>query len=108
MKEQGDTDPSDRIVIYADPDLVDIIPWFLERKSEDARVMSEALDRGDYDTIGVVGHIMKGAGGSYGFDDLTDIGSAIEQGAIGRDAADIPRQLTRLLDYLERVEVAYE
>ena len=55
------------IVITVDPDLEDLIPGFLDNRYEDIDALMGALDRKDYETIRRLGHIMKGAGGGYGF-----------------------------------------
>ena len=51
---------------------------------------------------------MKGAGGSYGFDRVTEIAAVIEQAAKMAEASVIQRDLPLLDLYLERVEVVYE
>ena len=51
---------------------------------------------------------MKGAGGSYGFDAITDIGKSLEQAAIAKDSGVIKKSVQELAAYLNRVEVVYE
>ena len=48
--------------------------------------MLDALDRGDFKTVESLGHGMKGAGGSWGFQAITDIGAAVEHAAESADA----------------------
>ena len=50
---------------------------------------------------------MKGSGGGYGFDEITDIGFKIETAAKEKNAGEILRQVHDLSDYLEKVEVVY-
>jgi HPt (histidine-containing phosphotransfer) domain-containing protein len=51
---------------------------------------------------------MKGAGGSYGFDAVTDIGKSLEEAAKNNNTEGIQRSVGELAAYLERVEVIYE
>ena len=48
---------------------------------------------------------MKGAGGGYGFDPITDIGAAIERAALAADSKVIQAGIEQLADYLARVDV---
>lgn len=50
---------------------------------------------------------MKGSGGGYGFNAVTDIGKAIEDAATRIDSEEVRRRLKELEDYIERVEVVY-
>jgi hypothetical protein len=51
---------------------------------------------------------MKGAGGSYGFDAITDIGKSLEQAAMAKDSGGIKQMVQELSAYLDRVEVVYK
>ncbi len=51
---------------------------------------------------------MKGSGGGYGFDRITDIGRAIEEAAKIGHREEIHEQTEALKIYLERLEVVYQ
>ena len=97
----------EKIVVHVDPDLADLIPGFLENRQKDVQALQQALRTGDYATIGKLGHQMKGIGGGYGFDALSDIGCALEQAAKRRIADEIRERLQELVDYLAHVVVSY-
>lgn len=67
-----------RITVPVDPDLIDLIPDFLTRKRADLQTLKGALDGGDLATIASVGHKIKGEGGSFGFDAISEIGAGLE------------------------------
>ncbi|HEY8243805.1 MAG TPA: PAS domain S-box protein [Casimicrobiaceae bacterium] len=95
----------DAIIVRADPRFADLMPAFLEHRKRDVIAMLDALERGDFQTVESLGHGMKGAGGSYGFQDITDIGAALEEAA-GRADADASRKwVGELARYLDRVEI---
>ncbi|MBW2599245.1 MAG: Hpt domain-containing protein [Deltaproteobacteria bacterium] len=97
-----------KIVVHADVDLEDLIPGFLENKCKEIVEIESLLASGDYETVQRLGHSMKGAGGGYGFDKITDIGMHIEQAAKEKNAAEIASQLEALSRYLDCVEVVYD
>ena len=98
----------DRILVSVDRDLEDIIPGYLTNRQKDIADMSAALEGGDFETIRVLGHRMKGSGGGYGFDQITEIGAALEQAAKVGEGDAIQARIAELVDYLARVEVTYE
>jgi hypothetical protein len=51
---------------------------------------------------------MKGAGGNYGFDAITDMGAALEQAAEGADRDASRKCIGELSRYLERVEIVFD
>ena len=67
--------------------------------------MLDALDRGNFATVESLGHGMKGAGGSWGFQAITDIGAAVEQAAARADAPAARKWVGELTRYLDRVEI---
>lgn len=105
MTNHPDADCGAKIRIHVDPDLADLIPGFLDNRRKDITVMQEALERGDFETVRILGHSMKGAGGGYGFDAITEIGATLEQAARGRNPDGIRKGLSALASYLARVEV---
>jgi HPt (histidine-containing phosphotransfer) domain-containing protein len=96
-----------KIVVNVDMELEDLIPGFLENRRGDVNRLRSALAEGDFDTIRVLGHSMKGSGGGYGFDAITAIGREIEDAARARDSEAIARCVEQLADYLDRVEVVF-
>ena len=98
---------SDKILVEIDPDLEDLIPGFLENRRNDVESIKQHIDSGDLDAIRLLGHSMKGAGGGYGFDRITEIGDAIEVAAVAGDVAAIQSSNDALTDYLARVEPVF-
>ena len=50
---------------------------------------------------------MKGAGGGYGFDEITNLGAAIERAALAGDAGAVEAATAALEDYLARVDIVH-
>jgi HPt (histidine-containing phosphotransfer) domain-containing protein len=95
----------DSITIAVDEEIIDLIPRYLENRWGDVHAMEAALAAADFDTIRRLGHSMKGSGGGYGLDSVTDMGRGLEEAAKAQDL-DLARQwMEKLRDFLERVRV---
>jgi CheY-like chemotaxis protein/HPt (histidine-containing phosphotransfer) domain-containing protein len=95
----------DTIVVRANPEFADLVPAFLQNRSEDVITMLDALDRGDFESVASLGHGMKGAGGSWGFQAITDIGAALELAAESADNDASRKWVGELSRYLDSVEI---
>ena len=97
----------DKIHVVIDAELEDLIPVYLQSKQQDIQSIQDALACGDYDKIRLLGHSMKGSGGGYGFQRITELGADIEQAAKGKNAANILGHIRELTDYLDRIEIEF-
>ena len=103
----GNKKNGERILIHADIDLEDLTPGFLENQKRDADKIKFLLESDDYESIQRIGHSMRGSGGGYGFDEISNIGTGIEQAAKERNKGEVLRQAEALLRYLSCIEVVY-
>ncbi len=99
---------SEKIAVKVDKDLEDLIPGFMQRRREDVASIRASLSAGDLDKVRITGHSMKGTGGGYGFEELSQIGSELEKAAQAGDADAISSLVVRLEEYLDKVVVEYE
>ena len=99
------TPATDSVIVHVNALLEDLIPEFLEQQKDDVKSMIAACGQGDYETIQRLGHDMKGTGGAYGFDAMSDIGARLEQSAREQNPEEVRQLLEALSTYLERVEV---
>jgi hypothetical protein len=94
-----------KIIAHIDPELADLIPGYLANRKRDMAALREALEKKDLETVRILGHSMKGSGGGYGFDTITDIGSMLEKAAQEGREEMIRREIERLGVYLEQVVI---
>jgi CheY-like chemotaxis protein len=80
------------------------VPAYLQNCRQNVIVLSDALDRVDFETVTLLGHNMRGSGGAYGFQLITDIGAALEHAAETADADASRKCVGELSLYLDRVE----
>ncbi len=93
------------ITVAVDVDIIDLIPGYLENRWGDVHTIRSALQDGDFETIRRLGHSMKGSGGGYGLDPVTDMGSGLEEAAKAEDADAAWQWLEKLEGFLQRVKV---
>ncbi len=98
---------AEKLIVEIESDLEYLIPEYLDGRRQDVISIREALQNGDFETIRILGHNMKGTGGGYGFNRITDIGGEIQSSALSGDAGSLEKLAGDLQDYLERVTVRY-
>lgn len=98
----------ERIVVYANPDFADDIPWYLGQVRDYTEEIEKAAKNSDFETIEDAGHRMRGSGETFGFNAISEMGKFLEQAAREKDLDEIGRKVKELSRYIEVVEVVYE
>ena len=98
---------TEQFTVQIDRDLKDIVPGFLANRQQDLLTLRRALAERDFKTAQLLGHRMKGDGGGYGFDRITEIGGVMELAAARQDHPALEQHTTELEHYLARVTVVY-
>ncbi len=96
---------NNRIEVSVEDWLKPVVGGYLEMRRADVAKLRDALDRGEFAIIRTLGHQMTGTGGGYGFDPITEIGSALEESALAGDSARIRASIEDLDHYLSAVRV---
>jgi PAS domain S-box-containing protein len=91
-------------LVRANPKFADRVPAYLQNCRQNVITMLEALDRVDFETVRTLGHQIRGSGGMFGFQAITDIGTALEQAAESTDTDASRKWVGELSRYLDRVE----
>ncbi|HXV68259.1 MAG TPA: Hpt domain-containing protein [Nitrospira sp.] len=99
--------PMDHFTVRIDRELEGIVPVFLANRRKDLQTIRHSLSQQDFETIQMLSHRMKGDGGGYGFDRITEIGGIMELAASRRDRTAIEEHTTALEDFLARVSIVY-
>jgi HPt (histidine-containing phosphotransfer) domain-containing protein len=98
----------DTILVRAEPKFADLIPVFLQNCRKNVIAMLDALDRVDFETVKFLGHQMRGSGGAFGFQAITDIGAELQQAAESADTDASRKWVGELSNYLDRVEIIFD
>jgi HPt (histidine-containing phosphotransfer) domain-containing protein len=97
---------NEKIIIQIDDeDILELIPDYLEIRRDEMSALRDAAAQKDFETLRGIGHKMKGSGGGYGLDRISEIGSKLESSAKEKDISVVEKEIADLQDYLDRVEV---
>lgn len=99
---------SDDTVVYVDIDLEELIPEFMENRKDDVTRINQHLQNGEIEEIMRLGHSMKGSGGGYGFDKITEIGAVMEDAANAGNLEEISRANAQLSVFLQNVKIVWQ
>ena len=86
--------------------LAERTPAYLQSCRQNVLDMDAALDRADFETVTILAHNMRGSGGGFGFQAITNFGAALEQAADEVDTAAARGVVMDLSVYLDRLETA--
>ena len=106
LHTQSATTPPE--IVRIDASFKPLMPRFMANRKKEIITMREALTGNDFETVRSVAHGMKGVGGSYGFDRITELAATIEQAAKSADATTITQQLLTVERYMNDVSITYE
>lgn len=98
----------EKITVSIDPDLEDLIPGFLSNRKDDIEKLRTACNSSSLEDLRSIGHSLKGVGGGYGFQKITEIGSEIENHAKSSNLDEIRKLIEDLDEYLDCVEIVYQ
>lgn len=97
---------NEKIIIHIDDeDVFELIPVYLAGRRNELGVLRDAVAKKDFETLRGLGHKMKGSGGGFGLDRISEIGGNLESSAKAQDLSAIEQEIADLRDYLDRVEV---
>ncbi len=85
--------------------LAERVPAYLENCRQNVVLMREALDRNDFEAVTILGHNLRGTGGAFGFQPITEFGAGLELASEDNDHVGASALLGALSSYLDRVGV---
>lgn len=98
---------SDMIRVEISRELESLVSPYLESRFRECDELEQLLLSGGIEGILLLGHRMKGSGGSIGFDGISEIGEVLEKAAHRVDEEQIRMAVAQLREYLGRVQVEY-
>ncbi len=96
---------AENLTVTVPDGLGQLIPEYLEERRKEAPELLGLLAVADFEGLERAAHKLKGSGGSYGFPDLSQIGSDLEQAAKSSDIQACRGSLAALDNYLRRVRL---
>lgn len=77
---------------------------YLNRRNEELRELNAALIDKNYEPAIRIGHILKGNGSTFGFDELSDLGKDIEQAGENEDEVILKLLVNSLQVFLQKAQ----
>ena len=91
-------------LIKESPDLGDIVAEFVQGLAPQVAQLKQSFEKLDWQMLAVLAHRLKGAGGSYGYPDISRLGAEMEQGFRNQHAEDFRAWITRLSELVAAAE----
>jgi PAS domain S-box-containing protein len=91
-----------------DPRFRDLIPKYLENCLQNFNTLHTASANGDFETIAFIAHQMKGSGGAFGFQMISDMGEVLEHAAGAADLDLSRKAVADFGEYLDGVKLALD
>jgi histidine phosphotransfer protein HptB len=88
-----------------DPDYVELLELFAQALPERRGRLKSTFKAGQIVELRLLAHQLKGAGGGYGFPELTERAAELEATCKAREASAIASALERLLEYIDRIAI---
>ncbi len=83
-----------------------MLPGFLLRRESEVSQLSELLNGHDYKGIKDIAHRLKGIGGGYGLQVITDLGGELERAAAVEDDAKAAECIQHLANVVRHLKIA--
>lgn len=87
--------------------LKELLPGFLDSRQRDLQELAHCLESADFPAIARIAHNMKGAGGGYGFDQVSVFGERLEQAASDADPAAAAACLADYRRFMQHCQIVF-
>lgn len=88
-----------------DPDFAELIEFFVDAIPERTELLRQSHQEQDADQMKTIAHQLKGAGGGYGFEELSVHAARLEQACKQNDIDSVGESLDILIGYMDRIAV---
>ena len=88
-----------------DPDMRELVEFFVEQMPTRVQALQDSFESGALEDVRSIAHQLKGAGGSYGFPQITESARALEEHADSADLDAVRRSVDELIAICNRTSV---
>ncbi len=97
------SDGADGPMVWIDDDVADLVPGYLANCEQQVAEAAQLLGNGDLIPAGRIAHKLKGTGSSYGFSEISRLGSELNQACDASDQVGAQRAAQELDAFLKSV-----
>jgi len=88
-----------------DPDMRELVEFFVGQMPQRVRALQESLESGALEDVRSIAHQLKGAGGSYGFPQITESARSLEEQADSANLEAVRQGVDELIAICNRTTV---
>ena len=96
-----------RIKVIIDSELQPIMGRYMEIRRRELDQLEAAIADRDAETVRLLGHRLKGTGGSFGSDQLTEWGAVIEIAGRDKDLDQAAKVAEKVRYFIENVDIVF-
>lgn len=96
-----------KTTIVVDGDLAELMPIYLQSRRDELERLPELLKQGDFTQLQGIGHKLRGSGGGFGLDFLTELGKRMEAAGSAADKQALAAQVAELKAFLESLQIEF-
>jgi HPt (histidine-containing phosphotransfer) domain-containing protein len=96
-----------RPVALIPEDLESLIPGYMKNRRSDISRIRQLVQNSEFEEVQRLAHSMKGSGGGYGFQKISELGASMEIAANSLDSRRILSGIDELEKYLDTVRIEY-
>jgi HPt (histidine-containing phosphotransfer) domain-containing protein len=97
---------TETLTVTIDRDILDLAEGFLRHRRQQTPAARDAVARQDLQTLRRIGHELKGTAGSFGFGQLSAIGTRLEDAAETGNLQRCEKAVEEICDFLDRVAIS--
>lgn len=98
-------DKIDKIkIVVDDPVVQELLPGYLNRREQEVLTLLRLLDDNEFEKIRIIGHNLKGSGGLYGVDLISEFGHQIETAALAANAEQLNESIQNYKSYISKID----
>ena len=86
-----------------DPIILELLPGYVKRRKLEIFQLQRLVEDNEHDKIRLIGHNLKGSGGLYGLQKISDFGADLEEAALASDNTLLTQQIAEMQAYLEEL-----
>jgi len=88
-----------------DPIVRELLPGYLSRRREELTTLEGALARRDFAKLRIIGHNLRGSGGAYGLEKVSEFGTSLETAAQAEDDDAIRDTIQQIRAFLKEIVI---
>ena len=97
---------NEKIIIWIeDEDVLELLPGYLESCRADLGILQNSTLKMNSETVRILGHSLKGSGGGFGLERISEIGKKLEISSQIHDWTSIGQEIAALSEFLNCVEI---